>query len=110
MIQNVFGAWVWKLLPADVPELLGIDRILGHSKVQRPVFEDSKHTAADASSEPSLLLSPRKGSSLSLVLVTQLCLTLCDLMDCSPTCSSVHGISLAKILEWVGISFSRGSS
>ena len=31
-------------------------------------------------------------------------------MDCSPPISSVHGISQARILEWVAISFSRGSS
>ena len=42
--------------------------------------------------------------------VTQSCLTLCDLMDCSPPGSSVHAISQARILEWVAISFSRGSS
>ena len=30
-------------------------------------------------------------------------------MDCSPPGSSVHGISQARILEWVAISFSRGS-
>ena len=36
--------------------------------------------------------------------------TLRDPMDCSPTGSSVHGISQARILEWVAISFSRGSS
>ena len=42
--------------------------------------------------------------------VTQSCLTLCDLMDCSPPGSSVHEISQARILEWVAISFSRGSS
>ena len=35
---------------------------------------------------------------------------LCDPMDCSPAGSSVHGISEARILEWVTISFSRGSS
>ena len=40
----------------------------------------------------------------------QSCLTLCDPMDCSPPESSVHGISQARILEWVAISFSRGSS
>ena len=34
----------------------------------------------------------------------------CDPMDCSPPGSSVHGISQARILEWVAISFSRGSS
>ena len=31
-------------------------------------------------------------------------------MDCSPPGSVVHGISQARILEWVAISFSRGSS
>ena len=40
----------------------------------------------------------------------QSCLTLCDLMDCSPPGSSVYGIFQARILEWVAISFSRGSS
>ena len=44
------------------------------------------------------------------VLVAQLCLTLCDPMDCSPPDSSVLGIFQARILEWVAISFSRGSS
>ena len=42
--------------------------------------------------------------------VTQSCPTLCDPMDCSPPGSSVHGILQARILEWVAISFSRGSS
>ena len=34
----------------------------------------------------------------------------CDPMDCSPLGSSVHGISQVRILEWVAISSSRGSS
>ena len=42
--------------------------------------------------------------------VTQSCPTLCDPVDCSPPDSSVHGILQARILEWVAISFSRGSS
>ena len=42
--------------------------------------------------------------------VAQLCLTLCDPMDCSPPGSSVHGIFQAIVLEWVAISFSKGSS
>ena len=33
----------------------------------------------------------------------QLCLTLCEPMDCSPPGSSFHGISQAGILEWVAI-------
>ena len=40
----------------------------------------------------------------------QSCSTLCDTVDCSPPSSSVHGILQARILEWVAISFSRGSS
>ena len=43
-------------------------------------------------------------------LVTVLCLTLYDPMDCSPTGPSVHGISQARILEWVAIPSSRESS
>jgi len=42
--------------------------------------------------------------------VAQSCPTLCDPMNCSPPDSSVHGISQVRILEWVSISFSRGSS
>ena len=38
------------------------------------------------------------------------CLTLFDPMDCSPPGSSIHGIFQARILEWVAIPFSRGSS
>ena len=44
------------------------------------------------------------------VLVAQLCQTLCDPKDCIPPGSSVHGILQARILEWVAMSFSRGSS
>ena len=40
----------------------------------------------------------------------QSCPTLCNPMDCSPPGSSVHGILQARVLEWVAISFSRGSS
>ena len=44
------------------------------------------------------------------VKVAQLCPTLCDPMDCSLPGSSVNGILQARILEWVAIPFSRGSS
>ena len=40
----------------------------------------------------------------------QSCPTLCNPLDCSPPGSSLHGILQARILEWVAISFSRGSS
>ena len=45
-----------------------------------------------------------------VVLVTQSCPTLCDPMDCRLPGSSVHGILQVRILEWVAIPFSRGSS
>ena len=44
------------------------------------------------------------------MLVAQSCPTLCDPMDCSLPGPSVHEIFQARILEWVAISFSRGSS
>ena len=43
------------------------------------------------------------------VLITQSCRTLFDPMNCSLPSSSVHGILQARILEWVAISFSKGS-
>ena len=42
--------------------------------------------------------------------VAQSCPTLCNPMDCSPPGSSVHGILQKRILEWVVVPFSRGSS
>ena len=41
-----------------------------------------------------------------LCLVVQLCLTLCDPMDCSLLGSSVHGILQTRILEWVAVASS----
>ena len=41
---------------------------------------------------------------------SQSCSDSCDPMDCSPPGSSVHGIFQARILEWVGMLSSRGSS
>ena len=45
-----------------------------------------------------------------LCMCAQSCQTLCDPMDYSLPGSSVHGISQARILEWVAISFSRETS
>ena len=51
------------------------------------------------------ILIPKKWSE-----VTQSCPTICNPMDCKLQGSSLHGILQARILEWVAISFSRGSS
>ena len=45
-----------------------------------------------------------------IVKVAQSCLTLCNPMNCRLTGSSVHGILQARILGWVALPFSRGSS
>ena len=45
-----------------------------------------------------------------LCFLTQSCPALCDPVDCSPPGSSVHGIFPARLLQWVAISSSRGSS
>ena len=44
------------------------------------------------------------------VAVAQLCPILCHPMNCSPLGSSVHRIFQARMLEWVVITFFRGSS
>ena len=53
-----------------------------------------------------LRFGPRK-SQWEGMLFSQSCLILWDLMDCSPSGSSVHGIFQARILAWVTIPFSR---
>ena len=65
----------------------------------------------DLRQEYSILLLYLKSSKVHLkVLITQLCLTLCDPLDCCPPGSFVHGILQARILEWVAILFSMGCS
>ena len=62
-------------------------------------------TTAQLHSSNTLVKKEEKESE-----VAQSCPTLCDPVDCSLPGSSVHGILQARILEWVAISFSRGSS
>ena len=63
--------------------------------------------------EPSVLLLMHLHLFLAIYLHlcmcawAQSCLTLCDPMDCSPPCSTIHGILQARILEWVAISYSK---
>ena len=49
-------------------------------------------------------------NGLKEYIIKESCLTLCNPMNCSPPGSSAHGILQARILKWVAILFSRGSS
>ena len=51
-----------------------------------------------------------RDSGFSCVSSLLSCVTLCNPMDCSLPGPSIHGIFQATVLEWVAISFSRGSS
>ena len=65
---------------------------------------DTCHWAAAASG------TANQWQRLCVCSVVLSCPTLCDPMDCTLPGSSVHGIFQTRILEWVAISFSRGSS
>ena len=52
----------------------------------------------------------QNGDKYTCVLVIHSCLTLCNHMDYSLSGSSVHGILQARILEWIVMPFTRGSS
>ena len=54
--------------------------------------------------------SPSNTACAGLCLVAQSRPTLCESMDCSPPGSSIHADSPARILEWVAMPSSRGSS
>ena len=49
-------------------------------------------------------------NAIRLLMLPKLCLTLHDPMDCSLPGSSIHGISQARVLEWVAIAFSDSCS
>ena len=68
----------------------------------------SPYTATKTSS--LLTASKEECGHFCCRLVAESCPTLYNPIDCSPPGSSVFGVLLAKILEWVAISFSRGSS
>ena len=88
-----------------------LQRLLGHRAVCSPqptpqgVFQDpvASGTVWDA-------VAPTKLPFVRACSVAELCLTLCEPMDYRPPGSSVHVVSQARMLEWVAISFSRGSS
>ena len=56
------------------------------------------------------ILIPRLRGKKTVLIAAAVCLLLCDPRDGSPPVSSVHGIIQARILKYIAILFSRGSS
>ena len=78
--------------------------------VIKTITKDKKGKKVKWLSEEALQTAMKIRESERESEVAQSCLTLCDPMDCSLPGSSVHGIYQAIVLEWIAISFSRGSS
>ena len=102
-------------------------QLLGSPCTLRPMAPSSSESASNGLSPHRPSLSPASKvissptpptfkepcvyiESESETEVAQPCPTLCDPLDCSLPGSSLHGILQARVLEWVAISFSRGSS
>ena len=110
--RHGFDPWVWKIpwrrvwQPTSVLFFFFSTPVFltGEFHGQRSLAGYSLwgHKESDTTEHPWMVL-------LS-VLVAESCLTLCDSMDCRLPGSSVHGILHVRILEWVAISFSRGST
>ena len=90
----------WSGLPFPSPGDLPEPRIKPAFLMFTSLQEDSSPT------EPS----GKPFAKFQFSLVAQSCLTLCNPTDCSLPGSSVHGVFQARILEWVAVSHSRGSS
>ena len=91
----------------------------GHSRTQQEGCHSQAKRVSGVNPGNTTILEfqpPELWENKSLLLmlcvysVAQLCPTHSDSRDCSPPGSSVHGILQARILEWVTISYSRGSS
>ena len=87
------GAPSWQLTPRGLPSILKMN-------LQNPVETFQIKSCA---TEINCLHWSGSICQKVKVAVAHLCLTLCDPMDCSPPGSSVHGISQARIQEWVAI-------
>ena len=99
------GVGCHAVLPGTFPTQ-GVDpRLLSSTCIGRVLY--TGFSCCHVSLRPVRHLPPESKRTFP---VSQSCPTLCDPVDCSPPGSSVHGILQARILEWVAIVFSRGSS
>ena len=129
--QRCLPGWSFFVLVRCICRWLQPQRAAGRQITANPSSQEMLWTSLSVSLtlllfllHPIFLLPTAKGNrrippSLSLalleaekvkVLVAQPCPTLYNRMDCSPPGSPVHEILQARILEWVAIPFSKGSS
>ena len=109
--QEEWEPFVWTALPPSTVSLGYISLLSPYSVKPLPLLpmrnDEEKEGALDYGE-----VDNEKGLRFTeiSVLVTQSCPALCNPMDCSLPGSSVCGLLQARILEWIAIPFSRGSS
>ena len=100
--KNLMDRGAWQATVYEVARV-------GHDLATKPPHCIAQGALLSALRSPKLEGKPRKRGYMCARTLTQL-FRLCNTTDCSPPGSSVPGISQARILEWVAISPSRGSS
>ena len=90
--------------PVSVDDLLYIRDNTATHQVYYDIFEPFLSQFKQLASREG----SREGGKRCMCMHAQLCLILCNPMDCSPPGASGHGTFQARILEWVAISSSRG--
>ena len=100
------GSSVHGIFPARILKWVSMPSSRGSSWPR-----DQTHISCNSCRSRSIyLLSIREAPTSTCAALCLVAQSPCDPMDCSPPGSSVHGILQARILEWVAIPFSRGSS
>ena len=79
-------------------------------KIIAKLTKEKRRQIASIRNYKGVIITDPMDVKIVCVLITDLCPILCDPMDCSPPGSSVRGILQARILDWLTIPFSSGSS
>ena len=99
-----------KVLAIGPQMLLNIVQCTRQSSQQRIIWSPKVNSAKAEKTVVKRNEIKKIYSQPSVCVLTQSCPTLCDPIDCNPPGSSVNGISQARMLEWVTVSYSKGSS
>ena len=107
--QNLSSSYRWNIAPLH-SEIQTSELELWHTWTCVFKFLVKKKHFGQEKNQYAIDPKGMKGMKVKEMIVAQLCLTLWDPMDCSLPGSSVLGLLQARILEWLAIPFSRGSS